>query len=582
MIVKNSEDMIARCLEGCKDICDELIVVDTGSVDKTVEIAKTFTNNVFHFEWIDDFSAARNFALNKCTGDYRMMMDGDDYVIPEMKKRFKSFVKNELSKYDVVMLGWDIGKKLSYKYISKNLKDKYLYKYPVHEQFQFSSDDKYTHLDDVFFVHAPLPSTVTSVVFPPRNVTIMLKNIVREEYLSDPYFLTITAIELRQIPGTEPLQKALLEMVMKKPEGIMHHIQIWGEANFLLSTLHQKVDKKMSSAYLQEAYILKPNSIRISNVLARTYFDNGLHDHVILLLQSALAANTRYLADIYDNNGSKLEAIDLLTYCLFMKKRYGDLQKYMEMYEEIWKANNGDKEYIPSVNFVIYSQYYVVDSYVQKVMKKESHTDIKRLAHQYYEYNHDTSLFYNSIPFDHLILIFRLLMKLKPETVLVLDSEIVCYLIHYYQENYCSSLSWNYFNKSLSYQQSEENLYKLTGKHLKPLAIEDVESYSDSDFAIIDAGQFTSNSIIELLETLRKRNSKMTICMHSVKSADIESILIKDFRASKLMEKRSREKIVKFEDPWKREIYIISLQRTRRKTTPGIIKGTRGNTRLKQ
>ena len=60
MIVKNEEDVLARCLESVRGIADEIIVVDTGSTDKTVEIARQFTNQVYYFEWRDDFSAARN------------------------------------------------------------------------------------------------------------------------------------------------------------------------------------------------------------------------------------------------------------------------------------------------------------------------------------------------------------------------------------------------------------------------------------------------------------------------------------------------------------------------------------------
>ena len=63
MIVKNGEEHIAQTLVCAKEICDEMIVVDTGSTDKTVEIAKSYGAKVFHFDWIDDFSAARNEAI---------------------------------------------------------------------------------------------------------------------------------------------------------------------------------------------------------------------------------------------------------------------------------------------------------------------------------------------------------------------------------------------------------------------------------------------------------------------------------------------------------------------------------------
>ena len=65
MIVKNEEDVLERCLESVKLIADEIIIVDTGSTDKTKEIACKFTNKLYNFEWIDDFAAAKSYIHSK-------------------------------------------------------------------------------------------------------------------------------------------------------------------------------------------------------------------------------------------------------------------------------------------------------------------------------------------------------------------------------------------------------------------------------------------------------------------------------------------------------------------------------------
>jgi len=69
MIVKNEEDEIARCLEAVKGIADEIIIVDTGSTDKTKEIVQHYSQNVLDLRWIDNLAAARNYAYSKATQD---------------------------------------------------------------------------------------------------------------------------------------------------------------------------------------------------------------------------------------------------------------------------------------------------------------------------------------------------------------------------------------------------------------------------------------------------------------------------------------------------------------------------------
>lgn len=83
MIVKNEENVLKRCLESVKDGVDEIIIVDTGSKDRTKEIAADYTDQIFDFEWIDDFSAARNFAFSKATMDYQFWLDADDVLRAE-------------------------------------------------------------------------------------------------------------------------------------------------------------------------------------------------------------------------------------------------------------------------------------------------------------------------------------------------------------------------------------------------------------------------------------------------------------------------------------------------------------------
>ncbi|MDR1589845.1 MAG: glycosyltransferase family 2 protein [Oscillospiraceae bacterium] len=92
MIVKDEEKNIERALSWAKGIVFEQIVVDTGSTDRTVEIAESMGAKVFHFEWIDDFSAAKNHAIDKARGNWIAFLDADEYFTDEHALKLKKFL----------------------------------------------------------------------------------------------------------------------------------------------------------------------------------------------------------------------------------------------------------------------------------------------------------------------------------------------------------------------------------------------------------------------------------------------------------------------------------------------------------
>jgi glycosyltransferase involved in cell wall biosynthesis len=104
MIVLNTEATIGKCLESVKDVVDEIVIVDTGSTDKTIEIVSKYTNKIFHFKWINDFSAARNYSFDQCTGDFILWLDGDDYVLPEDVEKIK---KLDYSDKEIIICNYE-------------------------------------------------------------------------------------------------------------------------------------------------------------------------------------------------------------------------------------------------------------------------------------------------------------------------------------------------------------------------------------------------------------------------------------------------------------------------------------------
>jgi glycosyltransferase involved in cell wall biosynthesis len=94
VITKNEENNIGTCLESLKTIATEMIVVDTGSNDRTVEIAKEYGAKIYQYEWQNDFSAAKNYALGKAKGDWIIFLDADEYFPDTSIEQVKTYMKN--------------------------------------------------------------------------------------------------------------------------------------------------------------------------------------------------------------------------------------------------------------------------------------------------------------------------------------------------------------------------------------------------------------------------------------------------------------------------------------------------------
>ena len=95
MIVKNEAANLAQCLTSVKDLVDEMVVLDTGSSDRTLEIAKEFGAITASQEWGDDFAIARNEALKLVTGDWVLVLDGDEVFNINAIKDVKSAISQE-------------------------------------------------------------------------------------------------------------------------------------------------------------------------------------------------------------------------------------------------------------------------------------------------------------------------------------------------------------------------------------------------------------------------------------------------------------------------------------------------------
>lgn len=184
MIVKNEEMHIARCLDSVQGLVEEIIVVDTGSVDRTVEIVSKYTSKVYSYLWKDDFSDARNYSFSKATMDYCMWMDADDILEEVEKDKFLRLKQNLSSDTDIVMMkyntSFDEAGKPSFSYFRERwIRNKSHYRWlgVVHEVIPLRGKIVYS---DIAISHKKI-----NVRDPDRNLNIYRK-VLSEGKLLDP------------------------------------------------------------------------------------------------------------------------------------------------------------------------------------------------------------------------------------------------------------------------------------------------------------------------------------------------------------------------------------------------------------
>lgn len=125
MIVKNEEAVLERILQPVSGIVDKILIADTGSSDRTKEIAEQYASRVFDFPWCDDFSAARNFLVEKVCTDYWMWLDADDVLDEKNLEKLKALKASLDKKVDVVMMeyatGFDTDRKVTFSYYRERI-----------------------------------------------------------------------------------------------------------------------------------------------------------------------------------------------------------------------------------------------------------------------------------------------------------------------------------------------------------------------------------------------------------------------------------------------------------------------------
>ena len=179
MIVKNEGNTIERVLDCVSAFADEIVVVDTGSTDDTVSKAEKLNAVVHRFDWIDDFSAARNFSFSQCTKDWILWLDGDDFISPESQDLICKVKRDVLNnKLDAIYFRYNYPpfRQWRERMIRRALFDQKKLKWvgAVHECISGINNENVRYFDDVTIEHDPPPDR--HLIKKDRNIAIIRKH----------------------------------------------------------------------------------------------------------------------------------------------------------------------------------------------------------------------------------------------------------------------------------------------------------------------------------------------------------------------------------------------------------------------
>ncbi len=226
MIVKNEEQNIRQVLSWGKGVVYEQIVVDTGSTDNTVQIAEEMGAKVYHFEWCDDFSAAKNYAIEQASGDWIAFLDADEYFSERDARRIPGILKKienmslKSGRIHIMRAAWmhldDDGKVFSagqQDRIFRNIKG-LRYKNRVHEVLTLSNSQlpRYS-LTDLSIMHTGYMKSI-STEKGNRNIPLLKKSV--EE---DPENYDLWSYLGESYAGSDQAEEAIKSM-----EHVIEHV----------------------------------------------------------------------------------------------------------------------------------------------------------------------------------------------------------------------------------------------------------------------------------------------------------------------------------------------------------------------
>ena len=335
MIVKNEENFLASALESVRAVLspDEIIVADTGSTDKTKEIASENGAIVVDFPWCDDFSAARNFSAVNASRDWILVLDADEEIISADTQDLLAFLRDERSVGAVTMI--EIASRTSSPLSRLYNRKHYVYSGIIHEQLVPVDNLRKKIIKEApihIVHHGYAPEIKESKGKLERNEKLLLKELAGNP--NDPYLLYQlgkcyfdASRDLQK--ASEAFEKALAAMPDYRLEYVYHLVECYGYT--LLKTDRYSDALEFINGYY-DRYGDKP---QFRFLAAHVFQNNGMFIEAVEQYESCIDANitdysgiTSYLA--YYNIGVVLECVGMLEDAIEMYKNCGDYEPAVE------------------------------------------------------------------------------------------------------------------------------------------------------------------------------------------------------------------------------------------------------------
>lgn len=310
IICKNEEAVIERCIRSFMDVTDEIIVVDTGSTDRTVEILHSLGVQVYHIEWKNDFSYARNEALSHCTGDWVFYLDADEYFEPGSAAKLRATVEKLHKQKNPPFLSLSckltsidptngsLHSEMTRTFCFKRKNGIRFYR-RIHEQlFDNGKALVAAYLPDVFITHTGYVSSDAAVMNQKHERNDALLQCAAQDGTADAtdyYYLLSRGLETRQDPALMlSYANKMIELIDSSPNvvsaGAAHHRYIL-MAEVLYYNDHPLQDV---IAELEKGRSKYPHHPEIYAAMAKKYLLKGYVDQGVALYEQAIGLQATF------------------------------------------------------------------------------------------------------------------------------------------------------------------------------------------------------------------------------------------------------------------------------------------------